>query len=253
MEVFDDGDLTAIGERGINLSGGQKQRINLARMVYFNADVLLMDDPLSAVDAHVGKYLFEKCIKGALGAKTRILVTHQLQFLPKVDHIIVMNQGIFYYYEGKISEQGTFATLMKSNGAFSSLLTDHGGFNAEEVGNLVDNKMETVLTSSEGLDDDNHLSRINKMLNEKHEVSARKLMEDEERASGQVSSNVWKSYMYASGGIWFLVGLILLFAISQCVSIGTNFWLVIWSNQSIPSFSQNRCFYRLIIATSQCI
>lgn len=68
-----------IGERGLNLSGGQKQRISLARAVYSNRDIFLLDDPLSAVDAHVGKHIFEKCIKKELQGKSVILVTHQLQ------------------------------------------------------------------------------------------------------------------------------------------------------------------------------
>ncbi|KAJ3332412.1 hypothetical protein HDU91_003113, partial [Kappamyces sp. JEL0680] len=70
LELLPDGDSTEIGERGINLSGGQKQRVNLARLVYYNPDIVLMDDPLSAVDAHVGKFLFDQCINGALAEKT---------------------------------------------------------------------------------------------------------------------------------------------------------------------------------------
>ncbi|KYN12022.1 hypothetical protein ALC57_15817, partial [Trachymyrmex cornetzi] len=87
------GDKTIIGERGISLSGGQRARINLARAVYADADIYLMDDPLSAVDAHVGKCMFEKCINKYLGNKTRILVTHQLQYLRNVDRIIVLKNG----------------------------------------------------------------------------------------------------------------------------------------------------------------
>lgn len=68
-----------IGERGLNLSGGQKQRISMARAVYSNRDIFLLDDPLSAVDAHVGKHIFEECIKKELNGKSIIFVTHQLQ------------------------------------------------------------------------------------------------------------------------------------------------------------------------------
>ncbi|RKP17331.1 hypothetical protein ROZALSC1DRAFT_30847, partial [Rozella allomycis CSF55] len=99
LEILPDGDETEIGEKGINLSGGQKQRVSLARAVYFGADIIFLDDPLSAVDAHVGRFLFEKCIKGVLSDKTRILVTHQLYFLPECDYIIFMKGG-------RIQEQG---------------------------------------------------------------------------------------------------------------------------------------------------
>ncbi|ERL84841.1 hypothetical protein D910_02265 [Dendroctonus ponderosae] len=92
FEQFPYGDRTLVGERGVSLSGGQRARINLARAIYRSADIYLLDDPLSAVDTHVGKHLFEKCIKNYLNGKTRILVTHQLQYLKKADIIIVLNE-----------------------------------------------------------------------------------------------------------------------------------------------------------------
>lgn len=91
FDQFPQRDQTIVGERGVSLSGGQRARINLARAVYKEADIYLMDDPLSAVDTHVGKHLFEECILKHLHGKTRILVTHQLQYLKKADHIIVLN------------------------------------------------------------------------------------------------------------------------------------------------------------------
>ncbi|KAL9964380.1 hypothetical protein ACROYT_G028012 [Oculina patagonica] len=117
LEILPGGDMTEIGERGINLSGGQKQRINLARAVYFNADIYLLDDPLSAVDAHVGKHMFEKVIgpKGTLRKKTRVLVTHNISFLPQVDKIIVLK-------DGTISEEGTYAELMAREGEFADFV-----------------------------------------------------------------------------------------------------------------------------------
>lgn len=95
FKQFPYGDKTLVGERGVSLSGGQRARINLARAVYSEADVYLLDDPLSAVDTHVGKHLFNECIMKYLGNKTRILVTHQLQFLRKADLIVVMSDVSF--------------------------------------------------------------------------------------------------------------------------------------------------------------
>uniref|UniRef100_A0A4W4ELG6 Multidrug resistance-associated protein 4 n=1 Tax=Electrophorus electricus TaxID=8005 RepID=A0A4W4ELG6_ELEEL len=92
MELLPEGDLTLIGDRGATLSGGQKARVNLARAVYQDADIYLLDDPLSAVDAEVGRHLFEHCICGILKEKPRILVTHQLQYLKAADHILVLKE-----------------------------------------------------------------------------------------------------------------------------------------------------------------
>lgn len=93
LKTLDMGDMTEIGDRGINLSGGQKQRVSIARAVYADADVVIFDDPLSAVDAHVAEQIFSQCIEGALAGKTRILVTNQLHFLSRCDNICVMGQS----------------------------------------------------------------------------------------------------------------------------------------------------------------
>ncbi|XP_033725081.1 multidrug resistance-associated protein 1-like [Pecten maximus] len=117
LSILTAGDQTEIGQKGINLSGGQKQRVSLARAVYNNADVYLLDDPLSAVDSHVGKALFQKVIgnEGLLKNKTRILVTHGVHWLPNVDRIIVMDGG-------QISEIGTYEELLQHNGPFAHFL-----------------------------------------------------------------------------------------------------------------------------------
>ncbi|CAL8406687.1 unnamed protein product [Arctogadus glacialis] len=113
MELLPDGDLTLIGDRGATLSGGQKARVNLARAVYEDADIYLLDDPLSAVDTEVGRHLFEKCICGILKDKPRILVTHQLQYLKAADQILVLK-------EGNVVAQGGYKELQKSGLDFTS-------------------------------------------------------------------------------------------------------------------------------------
>lgn len=114
------GDQTEIGEKGINLSGGQKQRVALARAVYNDSDNYFLDDPLSAVDAHVGKHIFENVIgpNGVLKKKTRILVTHGITYLPEVDNIIVIK-------DGEITERGTYKQLLEKKGAFAEFLVQH--------------------------------------------------------------------------------------------------------------------------------
>ena len=102
LEMLPNGEDTEIGERGINLSGGQKARVSLARAAYSGAEIVLMDDTLSAVDSHVGKRLLENCLlRGPLAEKTRVLVTHALHVLDKTDYIYVMDEGV-------IVEQGTY-------------------------------------------------------------------------------------------------------------------------------------------------
>lgn len=117
IDILPGGSQAEIGEKGINLSGGQRQRVSLARAVYQNADIYLFDDPLSAVDSHVGKHIFNQVIgnDGLLQNKTRILVTHGIQWLPKVDYILVLNNGV-------ITENGTYEDLLEHDGPFAQFL-----------------------------------------------------------------------------------------------------------------------------------
>lgn len=112
-----DGDLTEVGEKGVSLSGGQKQRINIARALYHNCDITFFDDSLSALDAHVSEVVFENALKKALGSKTRILITHSLWLLPKVDYIITIA-------DGRVNERGTYTELIASGGPFSKFVTE---------------------------------------------------------------------------------------------------------------------------------
>ncbi|XP_021915794.1 multidrug resistance-associated protein 4-like isoform X2 [Zootermopsis nevadensis] len=125
FEMFRHGDRTLVGEKGISLSGGQRARINLARAVYRNTDVYLFDDPLSAVDTHVGKHLFQECIQTYLRNKTRILVTHQLQYIKDADLVIILNNG-------EIENQGTFAQMQSSGLNFAKLLAKEENDNDKE-------------------------------------------------------------------------------------------------------------------------
>ncbi|KAL6447243.1 hypothetical protein ACFW04_001485 [Cataglyphis niger] len=120
LKMLPAGDQTEIGEKGINLSGGQKQRVALARAVYNDSENYFLDDPLSAVDSHVGKHIFENVIgpNGLLKKKTRVLVTHSITYLPEVDNIIVLK-------DGEITESGTYKQLLEKKGAFAEFLVHH--------------------------------------------------------------------------------------------------------------------------------
>ncbi|KAG0238628.1 hypothetical protein BGW42_004390 [Actinomortierella wolfii] len=120
LAILPAGDQTEIGERGINLSGGQKQRVSLARAAYLDADIYLLDDPLSAVDAHVDQHLWENLIgpNGLLKDKTRILVTHGIHHLEQVDSIVVLKDGV-------VSEIGQYSELMSHRKAFFQLISEY--------------------------------------------------------------------------------------------------------------------------------
>jgi ABC-type multidrug transport system fused ATPase/permease subunit len=223
IQSFQDQDDTQIGERGINLSGGQKQRINIARLVYNNPDIVLMDDPLSAVDAHVGRHLFETCLLGALKDKTRILVTHQLHFLPQVDYILVFKNGT-------IAERGTFEELIKSQGEFAAMMESYGI------------KDEEQQERDEELFQDNQdvaVVRIREMLANKS-TEARTLMQKEDRTTGTVKAQVWNTYFTATGGPSFVALVAIVLTILQSIRIGNDYWLVFWTNNVFPGLTQGQ-------------
>jgi ATP-binding cassette subfamily C (CFTR/MRP) protein 1 len=199
LRLFPDGDQTEIGEKGTNLSGGQKQRINLARLAYSDADIVLMDDPLSAVDAHVGRHLFQHLLCSFLKHKTRILVTHQLHFLKGVDYVLVMKDGV-------IEAVGTYHELLRTSANFRSMIaqTEDGGGGGDgegEQGAAAAN--EEVSTSpievspSPIEDQQNNLDAEN----EDTAKSCARLMAREERTYGAVSMRVFLEYVRFAGGV----------------------------------------------------
>lgn len=211
LRLFPDGDQTEIGEKGVNLSGGQKQRINLARVAYSEADIVLMDDPLSAVDAHVGRHLFQNLMRGYLHNKTRILVTHQLHFLKQVDMIILMNNG-------HIEAMGTFAELNRKNPSFVRLMSsltedDNESSIAEDVNTspilVNDGLAASSVTLAAGFDDYEDTAK-----------SATRLMSREERTYGSVSLSVFLEYIRFAGGLPIAIAVL-----AAAFSVqGTRFW-----------------------------
>ncbi|KAG4106141.1 P-loop containing nucleoside triphosphate hydrolase protein [Neocallimastix lanati (nom. inval.)] len=221
LEIFPDGDMTEIGERGINLSGGQKQRINLARAVYFNSDIILMDDPLSAVDAHVSRALFDNCILGALADKTRVLVTHQLHVLPRVDYIIVMKGG-------RIEEQGEYDELMQKGGEFARLMHTYGGIDESEE-DSTERSSDSEIENQKAEKSKDSTKTKKQIKKEDDKKKGKALMTKEERATGSVDIKVYKAYIKAAGGIICATTIILLVIIIQLAKLANDMWLVFWT------------------------
>lgn len=219
LDMLPNGDLTEIGERGITVSGGQKQRLNIARAIYFNADIVLMDDPLSAVDAHVGKHIMDHAICGLLANKARVLATHQLHVLPKVDRIIWMK-------EGSIHKVATFNELMHDDAEFQKI-------------------MET--TASKEKEEEQEEPNEDEIEGEKKQVRKKKggrkpgpgLMQAEERAVNGVGWPVYTAYLRASGSILIAPFVIFLLIISQGANITTSLWLSWWTSNKF-GYSQGQ-------------
>ncbi|CCU77293.1 ABC transporter/ABC Transporter [Blumeria hordei DH14] len=211
LEMLPQGDRTEIGERGITVSGGQRQRINIARAIYFDAGLILMDDPLSAVDAHVGQHIFEVAILKLMKHKSRILVTHQLWVLSRCDRVIWME-------DGQIRAIDSFDNLIRENNGFH-LLMENASVDQEEK-----------KSSNEPIvGEDTQLSK---------KSNGMKLMQAEERSLNSVPWSVYYEYIRASGSI-FNAPLALIFLIaSQGSNIATSLWLSWWTSDHL-GYSKN--------------
>ncbi|XP_059141156.1 multidrug resistance-associated protein 1-like [Physella acuta] len=247
LNILPAGDLTEIGEKGINLSGGQKQRVALARAVYSQSDIYLLDDPLSAVDSHVGQHIFDQVISeaGLLKRKARILVTHGIQFLPRTDHIIVMTGG-------QISEAGHFKDLMTHNGPFAKLITlltqkvDQDDTTSKELKELQEiflKQMSEAKNENKGtaIDILRKISSTITQISEKKEILSEErklqqsqqdtLVEEEMVATGNVRLGVYKQYAKSIG--FFYLSLIILFhAGYTAFSMGSSVYLSIWTDDT---------------------
>lgn len=200
FELMAHGDQTIVGDRGVSLSGGQRARVNLARAVYKKADIYILDDPLSAVDPHVCKHIFKACIKGFLSDKIVILVTHQLQYLTEVDHIVVMSHG-------QIQLQGSYDEVRSADQEFQKILDNY-----KEVPHETDKKIVKIVKTS----------KTQKKNNVEQKVAR------ETQQLGKVQSTVYKDYIKAVNNIYFVAFVAVLFIAAQitdsCLSIFISIW-----------------------------
>ncbi|KAF4090918.1 hypothetical protein AMELA_G00031150 [Ameiurus melas] len=264
LAILPYGDQTEIGERGLNLSGGQKQRVSLARAVYSNRDIFLLDDPLSAVDAHVGKHIFEECIKKELTGKSLILVTHQLQYLEFCDEVLLLE-------DGKIKEAGTHRALMKAKGRYAHLINNY------QLEQSNEKKEEAPVSPSES-SQHSKLSRERSTSggigNAAFDMSDERVKPDdsapdaqetnegqdelvkkEVSQEGSVTFRTYHRYCRAAGGYILLFFVMIFFILLVGTTAFGNWWLSYWLSQGSgnssdpnPSISNNPDldFYQMI-------
>lgn len=277
LEMMAKGDQTEIGEKGVNVSGGQKQRIAIARAVYADADTYFLDDPLSAVDSHVGKHIFEQVIgpDGLLANKTRVLVTHGVTYLKHMNNIFVLK-------EGKITESGTLQELLNQKGAFAEFLVQHietvkEEENLDEIKEELENtlkktdedllgKFQKIISRSRGELNSSTASlngyvsaettvgdegkRKSLVIPEVEKVEAEADNEDDEEGAeeGSVKWEVYKHYL-KSFGVAYTVVTIVLIIVFQGFSVGSNMWISQWSSdKTVGNDTAKRDMYIAVYA-----
>ncbi|EKG15549.1 Putative ABC transporter protein [Macrophomina phaseolina MS6] len=253
LAMLTDGDSTEIGAQGINLSGGQRWRITLARALYSRAGILVMDDIFSAVDAHVGRHIFENALTGDLATgRTRIIVTHHVSLtLPKAKFEVFLN-------EGKVERAGTVDALRRT-GELQNILEEEANENAiadgdahldmsngnghaarrrssafhrrpsvasvgESGGDALVRYLSRTSERSDFIDDGGHADLSIK-------EPAKKFVEEETKMKGKVLWSVYLQYVKAGGGYWFWAGIVLAFCAIQALILGRSWWLTIWTSQ----------------------
>ncbi|XP_047107183.1 ATP-binding cassette sub-family C member 4-like [Schistocerca piceifrons] len=247
FELLPFGDQTLVGEKGITLSGGQRARVNLARAVYREADVYLLDDPLSAVDTHVGKHLFDECINSYLSGKTRILVTHQLQYLQGADSIMILNKG-------NVECQGTFEDILRSGVSFSKLVSS-----AEEETETEDFGIKRSISRRKSMQDEQSklrrsirigsqranvnvlqrqistLSEVSLIMDETGKIHKDPAEQDNsEKMMGEKFQ--WQTvsqYFRSAGGLCLLFSVASMIVIAQIITSGSDYVVTYWSNTEV--------------------
>ena len=220
LEQLPSGDMTQVGERGITLSGGQKQRVGLARACFSNKDVVFLDDPLSAVDAHVGHHIFEHCIGKFLKQKTVIMSCHQLQYVASADQIVLLDGETI-----KENWSGSYAELLAGDLHLSALMREYGASAAES-------EPEPEPVPDPDPDPEPEPEPEAAALVAKNDAQKKKdgkTMTTEERETGRVKLEVYVSYATVFGACAFLM-VFVWFMAGQLAQVVTDWWMGRWSS-----------------------
>ncbi|CAO2177146.1 unnamed protein product [Urochloa humidicola] len=223
VELWANGDMTLVGERAMNLSGGHKQRIQLARALYSDADVYLLDDPFSAVDAHTGAHLFKECLMEQMSSKTVIYVTHQLEFLRDADLVLVMK-------EGRIVQSGKYDDLIADkDGELSKQMDAHN----KSLSQVTPAKVHGLARNRKHKKKQMELTEIDP----DHNVLGRE--SEEERESGQVKWGVYRKFVtstYRGALVPVVLACQVLF---QGLQICSSYWIA-WASENQERVSREK-------------
>ncbi|RVE50914.1 hypothetical protein evm_004481 [Chilo suppressalis] len=217
LDILPHGDKTIVGERGVSLSGGQRARISLARCVYQNADVYLLDDPLAAVDAKVAHAIFMDCVRGFLRSRAVVLVTHNVQYAPYADQVIVMR-------DAQIQLQGSYDELKNETSEFEKLV-EVSDKNGELVNSEKQESAKHKFRSQKSLSGTSQLS-FNMDMNNEMDPD----YEGEHQNEGSISKDVYLAYVKSGGSKWTMFLLVSLFVTAQVFYSSSDLWLQEWVN-----------------------
>ena len=225
LNVLVGGDFTEIGEKGVNLSGGQKARISIARAMYSDGDIYIFDDPISALDAHVGKNIMINCIAGYLKDKTRILVTHALQYTSFADRIIYMKNG-------EINWIGKYTDLIKQ--PFYSDILEKVKKNEEEDKKNESNGSDEINTNKENGKKEKDLDEISvgsvgSTISSDAKKQIKRITKDEGKETGTIDKKVYFAYFEYIGGLCLILSLLFSLIIWQLLRVGSDMFLGYWS------------------------
>ncbi|KAF9354132.1 Multidrug resistance-associated protein 1 [Mortierella sp. AD094] len=256
LTLLSHGDMTEIGERGSNLSGGQKQRVSLARAVYHKSDIVLMDDPLSAVDQNVGKHMFDQCIGGYLSDRTVIIVTHQLQYLHRCDKIVMLRNGKIAYQDDLSLDTDfsravdrnelTIHSFLESN-LYGSIKRKAKGrhsvsgapirrsstpSSAFSLGARNKDDRTTVTRDSYEPKDSEESTSDDESSAEEEKVGT---LIGQDKSMDELGFKDYAKYFRAGSGVLITILLIILFFVAHGIRIGSDHWLRLWVPNSLHS------------------
>lgn len=231
------GDETEIGERGVNLSGGQKQRIALARAVFAEADIYLLDSPLSAVDSKVGKDIFNRCLRGLLSKKTRILVTHNPEHAAWADRVLWIQNGLVKELNSSEidSLRKRHSTSLSSPHEMLEQTMDANRVHLESMDLLSSQEKESAYRTPSIIPVSAHPAQMPVRM---HSAQVGRLVVDEERQVGAVERALYSSYLRELAPGKALVVLAILFVLREVFSAGSDSWLAWWTTHKSESISK---------------